>query len=472
MSQKPIQTVSTGILILVCLFLSGCTESRSQLDRVLQRGEIKITTYSGPATYYTDKDGETGLEYELASRFADYLGVELTLIIAKNNAEANELVQRGWADIAAGGLARAKSSDAKLIFGPGYQWLTRQIVYRISHGRPTSLDDIHPDQLNFAAGTIPISTLEKLQKKSPSLSWRIHSDKNNNDLLALVESGEIVYALAFSNDVVLARISYPDIRPAFNLTGPQPLAWAIKNTDDPALLEALRQFHKEMVESGKLADLIERFYGPSGFFDYVDSRKFIRKYKTRLPDLEAHFKRSGDRHNIDWRLLAALSYQESHWNQNARSRTGVRGLMMLTQSTAKQLGIDNRLDPEQSIEGGARYLSSLLQRLPKRIGEPDRTWFALAAYNVGLGHLEDARVLTEKDGGNPDLWQEVKLRLPLLSKRFWYKQTRHGYARGYEPVKFVGKIIKYYNVLVQLTQENPTQAPVLVDSIVIDSPVL
>ena len=145
---------------------------------------------------------------------------------------------------------------------------------------------------------------------------------------------------------------------------------------------------------------------------------------------------------------------------------------MLTQPTAKQVGVKNRLDPEQSIEGGAKYLSSLIKRVPERIKEPERTWFALAAYNVGFGHLEDARVLTQRDGGDPDLWEEVKLRLPLLSKREWYKKTRHGYARGYEPVKFVKKIRKYYNVLVQLTQQNREPPTQLVNAVIIDSPSL
>ncbi|MFT7459413.1 MAG: membrane-bound lytic murein transglycosylase F [Planctomycetota bacterium] len=472
MLHKTILFITTISFVAACLFLSGCSNPPSKLQQVLQRGEIRIVTHNGPSTYYVDKDGETGLEYELATRFAIHLGVKLSLIVARNGAEVNELIRSGQADIAAGGINRPFSPDALLIYGPGYHWVTRQIVYRKSHWRPTSLDDIYPDQLDIADGTVPVSTLEKLQKKSPSLSWLIHDDKENSDLLAMIENGEIVYTVAYSNDIILARASYPEIRPAFNITGPVPLAWAVKNSADFSLLSEIEKFHNEIADNGQLADLVERFYGPTGFFDYVDSRKFIDKYRSSLPGLKQYFKHSAEKHNIDWRLLAALSYQESHWNKNARSYTGVRGLMMLTKATAKQVGVDNRLDPKQSIEGGAKYLSSLIERVPERIKEPDRSWFALAAYNVGFGHLEDARVLTQKDGGDADLWQEVKLRLPLLSKRVWYKQTKHGYARGNEPVKFVEKIRKYYNVLVQLTQENRTPAPQLADTIIIDSPLL
>jgi len=126
----------------------------------------------------------------------------------------------------------------------------------------------------------------------------------------------------------------------------------------------------------------------------------------------------------------------------------VRGLMMLTQNTARHVGIKNRLDPEQSILGGARYFKQVLKKIPERIPQPDRTWLALAAYNVGFGHLEDARKITEINDGDPDKWIDVKKNLPLLSRKKWYKKTRHGYARGYEPVKYVENIRKYYELLV------------------------
>ena len=143
-----------------------------------------------------------------------------------------------------------------------------------------------------------------------------------------------------------------------------------------------------------------------------------------------------------------MSYQESHWNPRARSFTGVRGMMMLTLRTAKELGVKNRLDPKQSIFGGAKYLAKLRKRMPDNIAEPDRTWMALAAYNVGYGHLTDARKLTKLDGGDSTRWMDVKDYLPRLSQKRYYKQTRHGYARGNEPVSYVQNIRRYFDVLV------------------------
>lgn len=472
MKRDDIQFFSRCLLLCTMLLSYGCGSSVSQLEKVIERGKLRVVTHSGPATYYADKDGKNGFEYELASQFAESLGVELELIVVKNIAQVERTILRAEADVAAGNIKSRDASDSILSYANAYHWVTRQLIYRKSHSRPSTFSDLAPDKLHLTAGMIPVEILEKIQANTPSFDWQFHEDKDDSDLMRMVQNGEIFYALAYSNDMLLARSTNPDVRPAFTFTHPKPLAWAVKRSPDTSLLDEINKFYKGINESGRLADLVEEFYGPSGFFDYVDSRTFIRKLRSTLPELKPYFKRSAEKHDIDWRLLAALSYQESHWNKLARSRTGVRGLMMLTQPTAKQVGVKDRLDPEQSIEGGTKYLISLIKRIPPRIPEPDRTWFALAAYNVGFGHLEDARILTEKDGANPDVWEDVKRRLPLLSKRKWHRQTRHGYARGHEPVKFVSKIRKYYNVLVQLNQETPENSPQVVEAISIDSPVL
>ena len=175
---------------------------------------------------------------------------------------------------------------------------------------------------------------------------------------------------------------------------------------------------------------------------------------------------------MDWRLLAAIGYQESHWDRDAVSPTGVRGIMMLTRAAAKDMDIADRKDPEQSIRGGARYLARMLQRIPERVPEPDRTWLALAAYNVGYGHLEDARILTQKNKGNFDRWVDVKESLPLLSQKKWFKQTRYGYARGREPVRYVDNIRTYYDILVWLTEEQPDNPEAVIMLPQFDSPAL
>lgn len=213
------------------------------------------------------------------------------------------------------------------------------------------------------------------------------------------------------------------------------------------LQQALDQWMSGFKESGGLNDLLERYYGHLDDFDYVDTRRFRNKIRTTLPKYSRWFRLAAKKHKLDWMLLSAVSYQESHWNPRAKSPTGVRGMMMLTLSTAGQLGVDSRLDPESNIYAGARYLAELRDRLPDSIKEPERTWMALAAYNMGYGHLDDVRILTRSLGKDPDRWVDVEAVLPLLSQRKYYKSLKHGYARGYEAVQYVTRIREYRDIL-------------------------
>lgn len=458
------------VILAGALMFSACEQSRTQLDKILERGVLRIVTRIGPTTYYIDSDGETGMEYEMARLFAKELGVELEIVIARNTSEIIEALKFGRADIATAGLSRYFLEDEDLVYGPGYQWVTPQVVYRNRRKRPDSLADIYPDQLHISDGTLSTDKLEALKLEYPNLSWYIHEDRGDSELLEMVGTGEIAYTVVNSNELQQTRLFNPEIRAAFNLSDPRPLAWAMRDAgEDASLLEAVQNFHDRISRNGDLAELTEYFYGYAEYFDYVDSRKFVDRFHKRLPEYLALFKQAAGEYGFDWRFLAAISYQESHWNPRARSPTGVRGMMMLTLTTARRVGIKNRMDPEQSIMGGAKYLKELTERIPERIEEPDRTWLALAAYNVGMGHLEDARILTEKRNGNPDKWEDVKSSLPLLSRKEWYKRTRYGYARGIEPVRFVENIRKYYKILIQLTQpeiepRKREMQPVIIDA--------
>lgn len=433
-------------------FLAGCSGSRTQLEKIRGRGELRVVTRVGPTTYYIDSDGETGLEYEMARLFAQDLDVKLKVVIARNNAEIINDLKAGRADVAAAALSKYFIRDDALMYGPSYQWVTPQLVYRNGRKRPVTLADVFPDQVHIADGTISQDRLDELKLEYPSLSWYIHKNKSDAELLKMVENGQIAYTVVYSNELRQARLFNPEIRAAFNLSAPRPLAWAVRGSRDRSLLNAIYNFQEKIATDGDLDELIEYFYGYTEYFDYVDSRKFVDRFSRRLPDFTKTFKQAADKYNFDWRLLAAVSYQESHWNRRARSPTGVRGLMMLTQTTARRVDVKNRMDPKESVEGGTKYLRDLVDRIPERIPQPDRTWLALAAYNVGMGHLEDARILTEQRGGDPDKWEDVKKTLPLLSRKTWYKQTRFGYARGIEPVRYVDNIRKYYKILIQLTQ--------------------
>ncbi len=478
---SPTRSPSARIALLsCCVFLAGCVEEKSRLETIRERGVLRIVMAPGPAMRHYRENQENSLEYRLADLFAARLGVEFTVTEADSAAAVIERLASGRADLAVGGPTRTFSAQDPLDYGPGYRWVTRQVVYRNGYKRPASLDDIHPYQLHAAGDTLSATEQEQLRVRHPSLDLVLHKDRNARDLLELAQDGEFPYAVAYSSELRHARLSNPEVRAAFDLAMPFPLGWAVtRDRQDSSLIDAVRAFYGEIDSDGRLAELVEQVEGHTRPFDYVDSRKFVDQYHRRLPGLKFFFKNAAAESDLDWRLLAAVSYQESHWLKTARSPTGVRGLMMLTRTTARQLGIDNRLDPEQSIHGGARYLRSLADKMPAQVTEPDRTWFALAAYNVGLGHLEDARVLAQREGGDPNAWADVKEALPLLTQKKWYRQTKYGYARGREPVKFVENIRKYHAILLQLTAaetapETPPEAPPApaAQRDIIESPVL
>ncbi len=436
-----------SLLLISLCFISSCSKPLSQLEQIKQRGELSVLTRYSPTTYYQWGDNYSGVEYELAQQFAEHLGVKLKLIIPDNLGTMMELIKQEQADIAAAGLTITPARELEVRFGPVYQEVTEQLVYRKGNKKPKNLTQLTNGLLEIVADSSHAEQLESFKEDIPQLEWSENDDLTSNHLLELVQLELIDYTVADSNEIIANQTLFPELRVAFDVSDPQPLAWALSKTEDNTLYDEVVSFFEQLDNTGDLDRLIEKYYGHIRRFDYVDTRAIHRKIQTELPKYQSLFEQAADKNNLDWVLLAAISYQESHWNPNAVSSTGVKGLMMLTNATAKEMGVTDRVDPEQSIFAGAAYLVAMKKRLSDRIQEPDRTWLALASYNLGLGHLEDARVLTQKNGKNPDLWADVKLHLPLLSKKKWYSQTRYGYARGGEPVRYIENIRRYYAIL-------------------------
>jgi membrane-bound lytic murein transglycosylase F len=267
------------------------------------------------------------------------------------------------------------------------------------------------------------------------------------DLLARLESGDIAYAVADSHQVQLAQQYYPSLAVAFELGPPQRLCWAFPVGREDALFRSATQFFVRISGNGELTRIAERYYGHLGMLSYQDVSGLLERRLNVMPRYVALFKRAQLQTGFDWRLLAALAYQESKWDPQATSVTGVRGIMMLTADTADALGVSNRLDPQQAIPAAARYLGQLIDALPPRVMDPDRLWLGLAAYNVGATHLEDARMLAQRQGLNPASWVDVKRMLPSLANPQVFSDLKAGFARGAEPVSFVDSVRGYYDIL-------------------------
>ena len=460
------------LLAFLPLLIAGCDLiPKTQLEQVQDRGVLRVLTRNSATTYYEGPYGPAGVEYDLAEGFARYLGVKLHIQVPDNLSEILQGIQSGGADMAAAGLTATDERRQQFNFSSSYQRITPQLVYRIGTPAPQNLGDLH-GSFEVVADSSHAERLRALREEYPDMSFTENNELESEQLLGLVWDEVIDYTVADSNEVAFSRRFYPELRVAFDISKPQPLAWAFPPGDDHSLVDKANEYLRKQRENGHLDRLLEKYYGYVADFDYVGTRRYLQHIDQRLPRYQSWFEKAGKDTGIDWRLLAAIGYQESHWNPKAVSPTGVRGLMMLTQDTMKQLGIDkSRHDPQASIEGGARYIKRVKKRLPKRIKNPDRTWMALAAYNIGFGHLEDARVLTQEDGADPDKWIDVKKYLPRLSQKKWYRKTRHGYARGQEPVRYVENIRSYYDILVWFTErEHPPRPPS--PALTVESPAL
>ena len=439
--------MKAALAIIACLLLGTCSQPPSTLDQILSSGELRVVTLNSPSTYYLGADGPQGPEYDLAAQFAADLGVALNIYSVRNPGELREEVSSGRAHIAAAGLAREQAAPKETRYGPAYQLVKEHLIYRAGADRPRDLTDASRNgHIEVATDSPHAATLARLRLNSPDLSWVENPDAEIDSLLYRLSRREFDYTIADSNEFAIGRSFHPDIAIAFSLTQGKSIAWLV-NTEDTTLLSRVTSFFSVIESDGRLASVLTSYYTKKATTPVLHARNFIMDVRDRLPLYVDWFKETATEVGMDWRMLAAIGYQESKWIPSATSPTGVRGMMMLTDDTADSLGVEDRLDPRQSIQGGARYFIYVRKMIPGRIKEPDRTWFALASYNMGFGHIEDARVFAQAAGKDADKWDVVREYLPLLTQEKWYSQAKRGYARGWEPVQFVDSIKLYMSML-------------------------
>ena len=447
------------IIFTLAILIGTCSSPPPLLDQVLETGELRVVTRDSPTAYIITSDGPSGPEFDLAQAFADDLGVALVMDPVASISEILPRLVSGKSHMAAAGLSITDTRREYLNFGHPYKSVDVHMIYKLGTGKPRSLDDLLDRSIEVTANSSHVDLLSTIQTSHPALHWVENADVEVADLLAKVATGEIDITVADSPDFDIQRHFYPDLRVALDLDIGDPIAWGFPKGVGDTLLARADDFLIRSYRNGLLTQVQDRYYGFTKKFDYVGTRNFIRHFKSRLPRYRGMFEEAGNQWDVDWRLLAAIGYQESHWRSQARSPTGVRGIMMLTLATAAYLGLDDRLDPKNSIFGGAQYFARQIERVADTVAEPDRTWMALAAYNVGFNHIKDARTIVEWDGGNPDIWVNISEALPLLSQRKWYSRVPYGYARGWEPVLYVNNIRAYYNILLWLTEKEEIESP-------------
>lgn len=422
----------------------------STLDQIKAKKVLNVILLNAPSTYYIGTDGEQGFEYDLLNNYSQHLGVELNITTAHTIQEAIELSKSLKAHITSAGLAKTPLRESTFNFGPSYFEVQEQVICHrgMLNGKsfPRDIEDLSGLSIMVGEDTSYSETIDSLVNDGFDLNVTLTSEYSTEELLAKVADHEIDCTIAASNIYSINLRYFPEISLAFAISGREQLAWLL--ADNSKELEAdMYAWLNSFNQSGQMAELKDHYYSYVLFFDYYNTTMFYKRIKTRYPQYQAYFEKASEDYGIPSTLLAAISYQESHWNPKAKSFTGVRGLMMLTRSTAKMLGVKNRLDPEESIVGGTRHLKQMIKFVPKEVTGENRLKFALAAYNIGMGHIHDAQRLAKKMGLNQNSWNDLKKVLPLLSQKKYYKNLRYGYARGEEPVKYVDAIYDYRNIL-------------------------
>ncbi|MBF0446801.1 MAG: membrane-bound lytic murein transglycosylase MltF [Magnetococcales bacterium] len=440
-------------MVAIMLTTSGCDLrlERPLVEVIRERGKLIVVTRNSPTTYYEGRDQKmVGFEQELAVAFGQYLGVDVEFKVLGSRQEILDAVRKGDGDLAAAGLARFEDEEGAFLFSTTYQQVDQQVVCRRGGRRPTNLLQLAEVDLVIEEGSSISEYLHTLKGIVPGLTWNVAPELSAEQILGKVWSGDVDCTIADSNIVAINRRYFPELVVKFPMGDSLSLSWILPKHAQ-LLNREVSVWFQRMKQSGRLEALYERYYGHVDYhhddYDYVDNRRFLRRIYERLPEYEPIFRSAAKKYQLSWKFLAALSYQESHWEPTSTSFTGVRGMMMLTRATAKLMGVENRLDPAQSIYGGAEYFTNIRNKLPKQIPEPDRTWFALTAYNIGPGHLADARELAVRLGKDPNRWNTLRTVLPLLSQEKYHKTLKRGYARGSEPIRYVHKIRQYLDIL-------------------------
>lgn len=458
-AQPRVRRIATP-LIEICAVLAAAgllaslAPTPTTLGRVERTGVLVLATPNSPTTYYRAPYGPAGPDYDLAHRLAERLGVGLRVLEVANGEQALKAVAQGRADIAAPGVSVQEREYKSLRFTPPYQLVSRLLVYRNGEAVPGDLSDLASASYPVTVAPSYASLMQKISAEHPGTTWKSSPDSGTDELLVKLAQGKIAYTVVNENEFRLNRQYYPQLRAAFSLGEPRPLEWAVAKTRDTSLYDATVAFLARAEANKEVAAVLERYYGKREAYNPAQSQIFLHDLGTRFAGFVPTFERAATATSLSWQLLAAVAYQESHWNPQATSPTGVRGMMMLTIPTAGQLGIANRVNPDLSIIGGARYIALLRHKLPPSVPEPDRTWMALAAYNIGYGHLMDARALASERGWNPNRWDGVKKALPLLAERRVYARLASGYANGEQAVRYVANIRNYYDILAWRTAQN------------------
>ena len=447
--KQPIVYISFLFAVLICasvLFLSrDKIFGPDVLAAIQEKGQMYVITRNNNLCYYIYRDQVMGFEYELASAFADFLGVRLKIIIAREWEDMVPKLLRGEGDIIAASFTITPKRKQQIQFSNPYMEIQQQIIVNRDNNRIRKLADLAGEKIHVRKGTSYQERLEALQEKGMQFEIVTVDNIPTAELIQKVARGEVEVTIADSNVAMLNRRYFPRAVIRDVISEKESLAWAVRPGAD-RLVEKINAFFETIKNNGIFDQIYDKYYTDIEQFDYVDLRAYHRRLHSRLPKYGVIIKEAADKHGFDWRMIAAQMYQESHFRRWARSPAGAYGLMQLTRRTAKTYGVKDIYDPLQNIHAGVKHLKNLYDLFEKAEGA-DRLFIAFAAYNIGQGHIRDAQRLARQKKLDPNKWSSLTRTLPMLREWKYFKDAKYGYCRGTEPVQYVRQIMIYYDIL-------------------------
>ena len=447
-------TISLFVSILFLYFNPLSLLEKNDYRRIMSKNEIVFATRIGPTTYYEIKEKKSGYGYDLMKAFADFLNVNLKVIIIDNVNEAYEKLNNREIDVISDIDIRNYNNQI-VKFSYPYNRIDHYIIFNSKYTFSSeNLSNLSNNTIHSIDSMTIKKNMKGINSNYPDIKIKFWKEKNIDELLKLLNDNEIQYMVMNSDELKLLKQYYPTLEIAFKIDSNEPQSWVLPINIGKTFENKISNFFKYMINENKLLNIYAKHFRNQQY-SFVGIKIFLDDYLNIFPKYEFFFKKFAKEYELDWKLLASIGYQESKWKRDAVSYTGVKGLMMLTKNTANEMQIKDRTDPRESIMGGAKYLKLLLNKLPKEITKDDKVWYAVASYNIGLGHINDAIKLAKNDNVDYRKWPLIKPYILKLSQSKYYKHTKYGYARGWETVSYIQNIRQYYDILVFLdTQDN------------------
>lgn len=463
--------ISIGLLTLIALCSSADLESLPRnmehlnkqglavdLDKIKERGFIRVLTRNNPACYFMHRGQLMGFEYEMVHQFAKKHGVEVVVIVPESWSEMGQWLQEGRADLIAATVTMTPQrfkNKRELVFCHRYGEFFESIITRADDRSIQSLDDLKGRTIHVRESSSYYESLKEIQnkKKLKFKIERVPETEETFEILDKVAKGK--YDLTCADQTLLnqsVRLG-ERLKPVVKLPRVRGYGWVVRE-DQPQLREAINAFFDKEVGRSTYNTIYNRYFNLSRNTSL--EKKFELAGTGQISPYDDLVKKHAATYEFPWTLMCSLMFQESSFKADAVSWSGAQGLMQLMPPTAREVGVKDPFDPDDNIRGGTYYLKKQYRRVPDEVDVLNTTCFALASYNGGYGHLIDARKLAGQLGKNPNVWTDnVDHAYALLSEPYYSKRAKYGYCRSEEIIGYVRKIMSRY-VAYDAAQKKPT----------------